>query len=829
MRRLYRILLYLYPVRFREEYAAPMERQFGDEYRDARGWGGRALLTLRALADLAMTAPVEAARELWQDVRYAARVHRQRSLAAALAVTALALAIGVTTGIFSVLNALLIRSLPFREPERLVEFSVSPVNVDGRAAFRAWVHDSRYLEDAASFDSGDLNLNLAGRSARVHVAETSANFLRMLGTEPEFGRGFAPDEDTPGKNGVAVIGYGLWQQLFGGDPRALGATIRLNGVPLTVIGVAPRGFDYPETTAVWTPTAHELGRIPKSGAFPWQTIGRLKRGVSLAQASHMFEAEVARVGTSMERPHVYLLRDRLAGPVQAASLVLMGMAAFVLLIACANVAHLLVARTTERSHELAVRAALGASRARLMQQLITEAIVLTAAAALAGMVVAHWTARLAAAVQPAQFSSRQYTVLDWRVIAFATALTLFMGVALGMVPALLAGRRRIQAVLIATQVALTVALAAGSFSLGRGFLKLLGTDLAFRTDRMVTLNVSLSGTRHEAESRQRQYYGEALGRLRAVPGVQSAAAVSYLPLIVRQAFLGSQSKLESGDKQQLALFVAASPGYFRAMGTEVMEGREFTASDREGSEPVAVISDGLERAFGRGPLVGRKIELGWVQGGSHWATIVGVVRAERYQGPVDEGVDSQIFVPIEQSPPGFVTFVARVRGDPEAYLAACRDAVQRTDPEVPVYDVKTLDRRLADALARPKFYTTAILFFAGFALLLAVAGIYGVATYSVARRTREIGVRIAVGASPARVRGLLLRQSMAPAGVGMLAGAAAAVGSGRFLRHLVASVEPPGLWICVIAVSVMAASAAAVWSATGRVVRMDPTAALKVE
>jgi predicted permease len=856
MKRIFRILLRLYPARFREEYAAPMERQFWDEYRETQGRGARARLSLQALADLAVTAPAEIARELRQDLRYAARAYRRRSLGTALALGALALAIGATTGIFSVLNAVLIRSLPFQDPDRLVELLLSPTNVaNGRVAFRAWRSASPCLADATGYATNEMNLSLAREAARVRVTETTANFFRMLGTEPEFGRGFADDEDIPGRNNVAVIGYGLWQRFYGGDPRVLGSSIRLNGVPLTVIGVAPQGIDYPEKTAVWTPTVFDLERIPKAGPFGWRTIGRLKPGVSLARATALFEAEVLRADGGRRRPreqgfsndpHLFSLRDRLAGPVRSASLMLMGMVVLVLLIACANIAHLLLSRSTERRQELAVRAALGASRARRVQQLVTEATALTAAAALAGMAVAHWTARLADSASPAQLSARQYTVLDWRVIVFALGLTVLTGIVFGVLPASLIGRMqpgqdvirtqpgsrgsgvsRMRAVLTAMQAALTVALVAGSFSIGHSFLKLLGTDLAFRTDHIVTLNVSLSGTRYETDSHERRYYGEALERLRQVPGVESAAAVSNLPLI-SSMFIGGRFELDSGERGKMAVLNAASPGYFRTIGIEVVEGREFTEGDRQGAERVVIISDDLARSFGRERLVGRKLHLGW-RGSPQTATIVGIVRAQRILGPARES-SAQIFRPVEQSPPGFVTFVAKVRGDPEAYLPVCRDALRRIDRDVPVYDVRTLDQILAATLARPRFYTIAILFFAGFALLLAVAGTYGVATYSVAQRTQEIAIRIAVGASPHRLRGMLCRQSMLPVGAGALAGVFGAAGLGRFLRHLIAGVEPTGLWNCATAASVLAAATAvAVWAATDRIIRMDPTAALRVE
>ncbi len=856
MRRIYRLLLKFYPVRFREEYAGPMERQFGDEYREARGPAGRAWLGLRALADLVVTWPVQLIHEMGLDLRFAAQVYRRRSLVTALALAALALAIGATTGVFSVLNALLIRSLPFGEPERLVELRNSPLNVaQGRAAFHEWRYSSPYLDDAAGFATNEMNLNHPRGSVRVRVTETTANFLRMLATEPEFGRGFSVDEDMPGRDAVAVIGHSLWQNSFGGDPGALGSTIRINGTALTVVGVAPPGLDYPDKTAIWTPTIYDLERIPKAGAFGWRTIGRLRQGVTVEQASTLFQADVVRASGGRSRPRVEgfsnaplltLLRDQLAGPVRSASLVLMGLVSFVLLIACANVAHLLLSRTAERSYELSIRAALGASKARLMQQMVTEATVLTATAAAVGMAVAYWIAQLASTAQPSQLSARQYTVLDWRVISFAAGLAVLTGLVFGVLPASLISRiqpghfdlrahagssglgvKRMRGVLLALQAAVTVVLASGAFSMARSFIRLLDTDLAFRTDRVVTLNVSMAGTSYETGHRLRQYYREALEQLRATPGVESSAAVSNLPLIATM-FMGGRYKLDSGEQGPMAVLIGASPGYFRTIGTELLDGREFNASDREEAERVVIISEDLARSFGRGRIVGRKLNLAW-RGAPQMATIVGVARSQRFAGPSAIGT-AQVFRPIDQSPPGSLTFIAKVRGDAGAYLAACRDAVQRTDRSIPVYDVKWLDQRLADVLARPRFYTTAIVGFAGFALLLAVVGTYGVAVHSVAQRTHEIGVRIAVGASILRLRGMVFRQTMIPVGLGMLAGLAGASGLDRILKHLSNDAEHAGLLICVTAALVLATSTGvAVWSATGRIVHLDPNTSLRVE
>ena len=852
--RVYRVFLRLYPARFREEFEAPLVRQFADEYREAFTRTSRIAFLLRALADLAMTLPAEIARELRQDLRYAARVYRRRALVTGLALTALALAIGATTGVFSVVNALLVRSLPFRQPERIVQVQTPPVPpLAGRSQFYGWRDSSPYMADTAAYYPTEMNLGLAGQSVRLSIAETSANFFTLLGSEPVFGRGFTAGEDIAGHDGVAVIAHSVWQQYFGGDPRALGATIHLNGAPLTVIGVAPPALDFPGKTAVWTPTIFNYQRLPKQGVFFGDTIARLKPGVSLTQARAMFEAQARRLNpdsfTRQGSPYPSLipLQERLAGTVRQASFVLLGVVAFVLLVACANVAHLLLSRVAERRRELMIRGALGASRARLVQQLITESTLLTLASGAAGLGIAHWAARLAAMAQPAKLASQGYTILDSRVLVFTVGVALLTGIVFGVLPALLIGRlqpamdplrsqsgshgsgaSRMRAALVVLQAAFTLVLLAGSIIMSRSFLHLLRTDLGYRTANVVTLNVSLAGTRWEADHTMRQYYKDALQRLRSIPGVDSAAAIQFMPLI-EQFGMGSNFKLDSGHQSSLASTIAVTPDYFRTMRTGLIEGREFTAADQATSERVVIVNEEFARRVGAGfHLVGRKISSEWPPNAKA-VTIVGVVRTAKAHGPSAADFP-QIFFPTEQLVPGFVTFVARVRGDVEPYLSICRDVVQQVDRQVPVYDVKTLDQRLSDNLARPRFYTTAVLFFGGLALLLALLGIYGVASYSIAQRTHEIGVRIAVGASAPGVRLMLLRQSLLPMLFGLAAGIVAAIALGKYLQHLIDSAQPIDAQTCAAAAALLAAFAAvAVWGATRRVTRVDPMSALRAE
>jgi predicted permease len=833
--KLYRFLLKLYPARFREEYGMPLEQQFRDEYRDTDGTLARFAFWIRTIRDLTISIPLELLRELRQDLRYSVRIYSRRPVVTLLAVAALALAIGATTGVFSVVNALLLRSLPFRSPERIVQLGVAFRAADTASAFEAWRNRSAYLEDAAVYTQVDMNLGGSAESQRVKVAETSTGFFKTLGSEPEIGRAF-----IEGESNVAVIGYSLWQQFFGGDPRAIGSIIHLNNTPLTVVGIARPGLDYPAKTAIWTPTVFEIARLPKSSMFFWVTFGHVKPGLTLKQAQSMFDAEQKR-DSPATRKNLVPLRTQLAGPVERASLVLLGAVVFVLLIACANVANLLLTRISERRKELVLRAALGASRARLIQQLITESILLTCLSAFVGLIVADWAAKLASSAQPAQLAVQNYTILDWRVLIFAAGLAILTGFLFGVLPASLIGRlqptedlirsqpggsssrvRRLRSVLVAVQISLTLILLGGSIIMGRSFLKMLSTDLGYRTDHVVTMSVSLAGTRQENSAIE--YYRTALERLRAIPGVESAGAIEALPLAV-DGFSGAYFRMDSGKLVPYAAVIPATPDYFQTMATPIVHGRGLTAVDQRSSESVGVVNQEFLRVAGEdASFVGRRLTF---PKGGRSVLIVGIVRDVLYAGPVD-GAFPQLFLPAEQRTPLFMTFVARVRGTTEAYLPICRAAIQSVDRQVPVFSVKTLDDRLTEALARPRFYTTAVLFFGGFALLLAVIGVYGVATYSIVQRTHELGVRIAVGASAQHLRWMLLRQSLLPVVIGISAGIAGAFALGRFLDHLIDSVQRVDAATCAVA-SILLASVAgvAIWSASQRVLRLDPMQVLR--
>jgi len=852
--RLYRWLLKLFPASFRDEYAGQLEREFRDELAEARGTPDLAAVWVRLLLDLAISVPAQLAREIFQDSRHAPRQWARRPLNTAFAVAALAIGIGANTGIFSVVNALLIRPLPFRDADRLVGLYIFMAPHDSAERFHAWRRSSTYLEDAALAEPRDVNLQGSSESSsiealRARLIQTSSNFFAFLGTQPTLGRGFEPGEDEPGRNDVTVIGYGLWQQLFGGDPRAVGSAIRVDGTPLTIVGIAPPGFDFPQNAALWRPANF----IAANNS--WETIARLKPGISLARAREAFLAEAEhlspnrRAADKAARPAVMMpLQAGLSGNPQApphsppsartGSLILLAGAMLILLIACTNVANLLLARTADRATELSVRSALGASRARLTQQLLTECVLMSLAAAAAGVLVAQWIVSFATKVQPLPVASQTYSILDVRVLGFTLAISILCGLLFGVLPSLYAARahtfagrgsssrpssRRMRESLVGAQVALTLILLASALSINRAFLAFEGMDRGFDRQGVVTVSVSMAGTTQDRGERRLQYIQEVLRRVRQLPGVRSASATEFLPLAPDTGYMGGPFSLDGRPAHENAMHVPVLPGYIQTMGARMIAGREFTDADLHSDTQVALVSDLFAAEFGNpADAVGHQLRIG----NRRW-TVAGVFKGMVYLGDYNH---TQVLVP-DRSPGDFtVTIVARVEGRPEARLTMVRDAIKSVDPQVPVFDVKTMDTRLDEALVRPKFYSTAAIFFAGFALLLAIIGIYGVVSYAVAQRSHEMGVRLALGTTPGRLRGALLRQALTTVAYGAVPGILGALAGGRFIEALIDNAKPIGITACISAALLIGATAAvAVWSATRRVARLDIMEVLRTE
>jgi predicted permease len=803
--KLYRWLLKFYPAAFREEYAGAMEREMRDELTESGGAYALASLWVRLLADLAISIPWQAAREAGQDARHTLRLWADRPWQTGFAIIALAIGIGANTGVFSVVNALLLRSLPFRDPSRLASLQTYLVPHDTAEQFHKWRQHSAYLADASLIEEADFNLGNAQEIVRAHVAQASWNFFSLLGAQPALGRTFTTGEDTRGRNTVAVIGYGLWQQLFGGSSRVLGSMIRVNGMSLTIIGVAPPAFSFPNNTVLWKAADFTPGN---NG---WETIARLKPGITWLQARAAFAAEVDRLSPhrpgfrNLGHPKITSLRDELAGPVKNASLLLMAGVALILLIACANVANLLLARTADRVTELSIRSALGASRARLVQQLLTECLLLSSAACALGVVVSLWTISLAAKAQPAPLPTQSYSILDSRVLGFAVLVSVLSGLLFGVLPSWEAGRvhtfgtrgssgnrnsRPLREILVAIQVMLTIMLLTASVSVGRAFVHLLQIDRGFDRKGLVTVGVSLDGTTHASAGRPLAYFEEVLTRLRSLPDVRSASATEFLPLSAN-SFIGGPWAIDGRPAKQNSMMVPVLADYFRTMGGRILYGREFTGAEVRSGARVTVVSEEFASQFGR-PIdaLGHEITLR----NEPSRKIVGIVRGMDYM--TGSPNQAQLFLPSHSPGSFFSTFVVRVNGRAEDCVAAIRNTIRSVDVWVPVFGAKTMEQRLEDALARPKFYRTALLFFAGFALLLAVIGIYGVVSYAASRRIREMGVRLALGTTPVRLRGMLLGQSLLTVGAGAICGTAGAMLTGRFLERLVdgaKSIEPARL------------------------------------
>jgi putative ABC transport system permease protein len=842
--KLYRFLLKLYPAGFRDDYAGPMEREFRDELSESSGGFALAKLWVRLLTDLAVSIPLQFSREVFQDARHTLRLWAKRPGQTGFAILALAIGIGANTGVFSVVNALLLRSLPFHDPSRLVTLGTFFPPHGSAKEFHEWrQQQTTYLADAALIEQFDVNLGAVQNPVRAHLSYTSWNFFAVLGAQPVLGRWFRDSEDAPGKNAVAVISYGLWQQLFAGDQRAVGATIRVNGTPLTVVGVAPAGFNYPNNSDLWYAANYSPGN---NG---WQTIARLQPGITWPQARAAFAVEADRlwpqrdeIGNFEHYPRMTSLQDKLAGPVKNASLMLLAFVVLVLLIACSNVANLLMARTADRATELSIRSALGASRARIVQQLLTECLLLSFVAASAGLVVAFWTTSIATKIQPAPLSTQFFSVLDGHVLAFAVAAAIASSVLFGALPSLYAGRihafgargtsrgrgaRLIRETLIAAQVMLTIILLSASVSVGRAFVNMMRTDRGFERKGLVTVSVSLDGTTRGVAGHQLPYFEEALDRVRRLPGVRSASETEFLPLDAT-GFVGGPFGFDGRPAKQNSTMVPVLSDYFKTMGGRILYGREFTDAEVRSDAQVVVVNERFAKEFGS---AADALEHEVTIGKSTPRKIIGVVTGMDYMtDTMDTAHSNQIFIPAH-SPGGFVsTFVVRVDGPAEDSLPVIRDTIRSMDTQVPVFGVNTMEQRMADAVARPKFYRTAVLFFAGFALFLAVIGIYSVVSYAVARRTHEMAVRLALGATPTELRGTMLWQGLLTVVAGAIFGIAGAIIIARFLENLVEGAKSVDLVTLILSFLLIALVASgSIWAGTRRIARLDILALLHIE
>ena len=830
---IYRWMIRLYPAGFRSEYGLLLERQLQDEIRDAETRSERLWIWLQAAVETLTNLPIQYGQELARDLRHSLRVHARRPLPTFLAILTLALALGAGSAVFSVVSAMLLRPLPFRDPSRLV-WNFYPVGNASRSQFSAAVKNSTYASEGGLYSSGEGNIIVPGGSVRTRITFTSGGFFHVLGTPMEVGRGLQDEDDIPGDR--AVISHALWQELYGGDPSVIGRDMQVNGWTYRVVGVAPPEFDYPKQTQVWlgaifTPRLQDL-----TGALFMETVQRLKPGMSFEAARAAYDAvanppERIRNDPASRYPFERL-DDTLTRSREGFGLLLASVG-FLVLIACANVAHMVLARVLERRKEIEIRAALGAHAGRLMQQLLAESVALSLAAGVAGLFVALVIVRLLRVFVPPETAAQTYTLLDWRVLMFAFAMALVTGLIFGIAPAWHAMRlrhgisrpARFRQMLISVQAALTLILLAAALSMMLGFVHLRGVDLGFQTHNVATLSVSPEGSKAGSDSQAAAYYRAALERLRALPGVEAASAINYLPLtpdpimIVDYAAQGTNIG---------GMPVLAAADYFRTVGTTILVGREFTERDTADSEPVAVVNEPFARELTHGDpatAIGRTI-----RNHERNLRIVGVTRAGLYWGPKRTRTFNQVYTPLAQGKWPNMTFVVKVPTPQPGDLSRLKSALQGVEPTVAIYDAKWFSDRWNESVGKDTFYTLAGLSLAGCALIFAIAGIYGMAAHAVAQQSRDMAVRAALGARIGQLRFRVCARTLVFIAGGSAAGAAFAQASGSLILHWMENAAPIGTpLIAVAALLLVAVAAPALWLATAAIRRMDTSQLLRAE
>jgi putative ABC transport system permease protein len=802
--------------------------------------------------------------QIWQDVRFGARSLLKKPGFAFVAVLTLALGIGANSTIFSFVNAILLRPLPFQNPERLVMLDensqkrgVASMGVS-YPNFLDWREQNRVFEDVAAYSESSYSLTGAGEPEQLRGARISSGLFEILGVAPQLGRNIRPEEDRPDNDNVALLSYGLWQRRFGGNPGVVGQTVNINNRARTVIGVMPAGFKFPEVADVWVPLALDTKMWTRTDHGLY-SIARLKPGVTLEQA----RGEMIGVASRIEEQNpvtneglsvtVTPLRTMLVGDYRQALLILLGVVSFVLLIACANVANLLLARSAGRQKEIAIRATLGASRWRIIRQLVTESLLLSAVGGVMGLVLAVWGIDLLLAAVPIEFPFWMKFTLDGRVVGFTLAISVLTGIVFGLAPALQAtkielnetlkeggrsagaatGHRRLRSLLVISEVALSLILLAGAGLMMRSFIRLQHVNSGLNPVNVLTMVVPLPRDKYKENEKQIAFFDQLLERVRSLPGVESAGATSGLPLSGslwgRSLTVEGRPVLSVGEAPMIN-HVVVTPDYFRSMGITLLAGRDFNDADKKDSTKVTIIDERLAREYwpSESPL-GKRIRFGPPENNEPWHTIVGVVGEVRHQR-LDMATRKSIYVPFEQIPVRTLAITLRTAGDPLGLAASVRNQVKELDPDQPVTEVRPMTEVISRSVWQPRLYAILFAVFAAVALILACVGIYGVMSYAVSQRTHEIGIRMALGASTSDVLKMVLGQGMllTLAGVGL--GLLGAFGVTRVMSSLlfnISATDPvtfAGVSLLLSIVSLLAC-----YIPARRATRVDPMVALRYE
>lgn len=790
----------------------------------------------------------------------------------AVALITLALGIGANTAIFSVVNAVLLRPLPYPNPDQLVMIwgklpthGLDTLNVSA-PEFSDYKNRNHSFSAMAAYATLGRNLTGAGEPERLNVTFATDGFFPVLGILPLHGRAFLSEEDQPGHNTVVVLSYDLWQRRFGGDARIVGHSIMLDGVSHNVVGIMPRGFNYPDSeTQIWKPMGFDADDLSENsrGSHYLDVIARTKPGVTMAQA----KSDVAAIAAQMQKEHldhyeadsgwgasVVGLHEETIGNVRVALFVLLGVVCFVLLIACANVANLLLAHAASRRRELAIRTALGASRMKVVRLLLIESLLLSFVGGALGLLVAVWGKDLLTFLSPANLPRLNEVQVDLRVVIFCFAVSAITGLVFGIVPALQVSklnlseslkegsgtiaegreRHRARGLLVVAEVALTMMLLVGAGLMLKSMHRLHQVDLGFEPGNVLTMRVALPATKYKEPEKQRRFFDELISRVESQPGVKAVGLVNFLPLSGsgnrRNVFVEGQPENPTNTEFRLS-----NSRYFEAMGAQLRRGRLFDDHDRDNTTRVAVINESFVKVFlpGEEPL-GKRVKLGGPTSPFQWVAIVGVIKDFKHRG-LDTDARPELYIPYLQPPlPDWnvqsMFLAVRTAQDPNKAIAAVRGAVQGIDEEQPVYSVATMDELVSRSVAPRRFNMLLMIIFAAVALVIALIGVYGVMSNSVTQRTREFGIRMALGARAANVLALVIGRGMLLAGLGVAVGIAGALALTRLMSTLLFGVAATdGFTFATVSGCLLLVALLACYIPARRATKVNPLVALRSE
>ncbi len=802
---------------------------------------------------------------LWQDLRYAVRSLLKSRAVSFMAIVAIALGIGANTAIFSIVNAVLLKPLPFESSAQLMiiwetrtqqgfaQTSVSP------AEFVVWQKQAQSFSQLAAVDFTQYNLTDENDPEQVSALTVSANYFALLGVKPLIGRGFIEAEDHPGQNQVVVLSYGLWQRRFGGNPQVVNRTITLDGESCQVVGVMPNTFQFQDSTQLARPIAFTDQQKTNFGNHNLQVIARLKPEVSQGQAEaelkaivqHMEDEKVqTNVGHSVQLVSLY---EQTVGNSRTALWMLLIAVGLVLLIACANVANLLLARAAVRQREIAIRLALGATRWRLVRQLLTESLVLSIIGGAIGILLAWWGVDLLLAMAQGNLPRFQEVVIDRQVLGVTLALSLATGLIFGLSPALQATRpqlndslkesgksvtanlrrNRTRRLLVISEVALTMILLIGAGLLIKSFVQLKSVKTGFRPENLLVMDLSLP-QKFASKEQLINFYQQALAKVASLPGVEAVGGTSVLPLSGNNSsgnFTVEGQPPASPGQSPNANRRSISPDYFQALGMKLIKGRTFTEQDTATSQPVVIINETMARTFWQGEeVLGKRVRLGSGNNlNTPWLLIVGVVEDIKHQD-LKTPTRQEMYMPLPQLPSRYLAVAVRTQGDPLKLTGAVRKAILELDKDQPIGNVSTMEALMAQTIIADRLTMQTLNLFAGLAVLLAVVGIYGVMSYAVSQRTNEIGIRLALGAQTRDVLWLILKQGMGLALIGIIIGLLGARMLTGLMKNILFEVSTADL-LTFIAVSLIltGVALAACLVPARRATRVDPLTALRYE